>query len=319
MTSVWAVRSEYGTYSSHFVKGSYVAAGWLREHDLTASTSREAVVDLFKVENPDQKPSKAGANAGQIATFVFDISPGDYVITPQSNTEWLDYGLVLDEPLYYAPDADDGCPFPHRWKIEWADDPLRRWDLSIPFQKTVGAQKTVFRVSHVGEFLERIGHSCLSEPPATDPYEVILGRILELDPSEFEELTRALLEALGFEETAVTGQPGDGGVDIIGELNVANLARVKLFVHAKRYGAAKVGDKPVKDLRKVIPQGCQGAVITTSGFDSKAREAAVEPGFAPIGLIDGRQLVDLLVEHWSAEPLLPFHAPLGLKPGLVPA
>ena len=319
MTSVWVVRSEYGTYSSHFVKGSYVAAGWLREHDLTASTSREAVVDLYKVEHPDQKSSRVGANAGQLATFVFDISPGDYVITPRSNTEWLDYGLVLDELLYYAPDADDGCPFPHRWKIEWADDPLRRWDLSIPFQKTVGAQKTVFRVSHVGEFLGRIGHSCLPEPPATDPYEVILGRILELDPSEFEELTRALLEALGFEETAVTGQPGDGGVDVIGELNVANLARVKLFVQAKRYGAAKVGDKPVKDLRKVIPQGCQGAVITTSGFDSKAREAAVEPGFAPIGLIDGRQLVDLLVEHWSAEPLLPFHAPLGLKPGLVPA
>ena len=157
MTSVWVVRSEYGTYSSHFVKGGYVAAGWLREHDLTASTSREAVVDLYKVEHPDQKSSTAGANAGQLATFVFDISPGDYVITPRSNTEWLDYGLVLDEPLYCAPDTDDGCPFPHRWKIEWADDPLRRWDLSIPLQKTVGAQKTVFRVSHVGEFLERIG------------------------------------------------------------------------------------------------------------------------------------------------------------------
>ena len=67
-------------------------------------------------------------------------------------------------------------------------------------------------------------------------------------------------------------------MDVIGELNVANLARVKLFVQAKRYGAAKVGDKPVRDLRKVIPQGCQGAVITTSGFDFKAREAATEPG-----------------------------------------
>ena len=255
--------------------------------------------------------------AGQLATFVLDISPGDYVITPGSDTEWLDYGLVLNEPFYYAPEADDGCPFPHRRKIEWADEPLRRWDLSIPFQKTVGAQKTVFRVSHVGEFLARIGHSSLPGPVAKDPYEVILGRILELDPSEFEELTRALLEALGFEETEVTGQPGDGGVDVIGELNVANLARVKLFVQAKRYGATKVSDKPVRDLRKAIPQGCQGAVITTSGFDSKAREAAVEPGFAPIDFIDGRQLVDLLVEQWSAEPLLPFHDQLGLKPGLV--
>ena len=60
-------------------------------------------------------------------------------------------------------------------------------------------------------------------------------------------------------------------------------------------------------------------MITTSEFDSKAREAALEPGFAPIGLIDGRQLVDLLAEHWNSEPVLPFHDQLGLKPGLVPA
>ena len=130
-----------------------------------------------------------------------------------------------------------------------ASDPLRRWDLSIPFQKTLGAQKTVFRVSHVGEFLEKIGILKLQ-----DPHKVILRRILKLDSSEFEELTRALLEALGFEETEVTSDPGGGGVNVIGELNVANLARVKLFVQAQRYGVARVSGKPVRDLRKVIPQ-----------------------------------------------------------------
>ena len=38
-------------------------------------------------------------------------------------------------------------------------------------------------------------------PALQDPHEVILSRILQLDASEFEELTRALLEALGFEKT----------------------------------------------------------------------------------------------------------------------
>ena len=318
MTSVWVVRSEYGNYLEHLLKGGYVAAGWLREHDLTGFGSKEAVIDLYKATNSSEGPHKAGANAGQIATFVLDIKPGDYVITPQSTTELLDHGVVLKEALYYNPDADDGCPFPHRWKVEWGGEPLRRWDLSIPFQKTLGAQRTVFRVSHVGEFLERIGVSGPPDPAAKDPYEVILGRILKFDPSDFEELTKALLEALGFEETAVTGKPGDGGVDVIGEFNVANLVRVKLFVQAKRYGAAKVTSNAVIDLRKIVPTGSQGAVITTSGFDSKARDAASEPGFAPVSLIDGRQLVDLLVEHWNAESLVPFHEQLDLKPGLVP-
>ena len=318
MTSVWVVRSDYGKYSEYFVKGGYAAAGWLGEKDLTSFSSRDVVTGLYKTANPTESPKRAGANGGQLATFALDIKPTDYVITPRSETEWLDYGRVLDGSLYYAPDAGDGCPFPHRREIMWASEPLRRWDLSIPFQKTLGARKTIFRVSHVGEFLERTG---VTPPPPEpqDPRKVILDRILDLDPSEFEELTRALLEALGFEETEVSGKPGDGGVDFIGELNVANLARVKLFVQAKRCGATQVSDKPVRDLRKVIPQGCQGAMITTSGFDSKAREAALEPGFAPIGLIDGHQFVDLLAEHWNSEPLLPFHDQLGLKPGLVPA
>ena len=241
--------------------------------------------------------------------------------TPRSNREWLDYGSVSGESIYYAPDADDGCPFPHRRKVEWAGNPLRRWDLSIPFQNTLGARRTVFRVSHVGEFLEGVGISKPVKGSSSDPYEIILRRVLEIDPSEFKDLTKALLEALGFEETEgveVAGRSGDGSVDFIGELNVANLARVKLFVQANRCESGRVSEKAVEALREVVSPGCQGAVITTSQFDSKAREAAGEPGLVPIGLMDGRQLVDLLVEHWTAEPLVPFHEQLGLKPGLVP-
>ena len=40
------------------------------------------------------------------------------------------------------------------------------------------------------------------------------------------------------------------------------------------------------------------------------------PGYPRIGLINGRQLVDLLVEHWNKIPP-EFHECLGLKPGLV--
>ena len=317
MTSIWVVRSEFGKYTDDFVSGGYVAAGWIPENDLTGFSNKEEIVQLYKQTHPDEKPYRAGANAGQIATFSLDIKAGDYVITPKSNTEWLNYGQVNTAALYYDPDNEDSCPFPHRWKVKWAETPLRRWDLSIPFQNTLKAQKTVFRVSHAEEFLVTIGVAP-PPPPPRDSYRLIRDRILNLDSSEFEDLAKALLEALGFEETEVTQQSGDGGVDEIGELNIANLAKVKLFVQAKRYKSGKVKAKAVKDLRKVIPVGGQGAVITTSDFDSKAGQAANEAGFPRIGLIDGRQLVDLLVEHWDAESLTHFHEQLGLKPGLVP-
>ena len=46
-----------------------------------------------------------------------------------------------------------------------------------------------------------------------------------------------LLHAIGFEETEVTGKTGDG-VDATGILNVSNLAKVRVFVQAKRYKVA---------------------------------------------------------------------------------
>jgi restriction system protein len=145
----------------------------------------------------------------------------------------------------------------------------------------------------------------------------VLEQVLELDDKEFEILVGHLLTALGFEGSEVTGKTGDGGVDAIGELNVANLAKVKVFVQAKRYKlGSKVNAGTVKQLRQAIPFGGQGAFITTADFQKAATDVALEPGFPRIGLINGRQLVDLLVEHWNDIPA-EFRERLGLKPGLV--
>jgi restriction system protein len=141
--------------------------------------------------------------------------------------------------------------------------------------------------------------------------------VLQLDDKEFEILVSHLLTALGFEGSEVTGKTGDGGVDATGELNVANLAKVKIFVQAKRYQLkSKVSGNVVRQLRQAIPFGGQGAFITTAEFQESAAAVALEAGFPRIGLINGRQLVDLLVEHWNEIPP-DFQNRLGLKPGLV--
>ncbi|MFC7462669.1 restriction endonuclease, partial [Hydrogenophaga defluvii] len=92
-----------------------------------------------------------------------------------------------------------------------------------------------------------------------------------------------------------------------------------VFVQAKRYKrGTKISANVVRQLRQAIPFGGQGAFITTADFQSAASEVALENGFPRIGLINGRQLVDLLIEHWSEIPL-EFQDRLALKPGLVRA
>ena len=195
-------------------------------------------------------------------------------------------------------------------------------DFSVPFQNTIRSSLTVFSISQSDEFLKAIGHIDLTlkteKQEQYNSYRVVLNQILELNPKEFETLVSHLLSALGFEGTEVTGKSHDGGVDVTGELNVSNLAKIKVFVQVKRYKlGAKINTNVVKKLRSSIPRDGQGVFITTTNYQKKAREVALDPDFPRIGLINGHQLVDLLIENWNDIPK-EFRDKLGLRPGLVP-
>jgi restriction system protein len=321
MTNVWCVRAEFGKYAEHFTDGGYVGIGWIPNSDLAAVSAREELYPLYRQAHPEDTSSIViGQQVGQIARFLLDIRVGDYVITPASDTEWLYYGQVAPDPSYFYAAGDDGCPYRHRRRVEWKKDRLKRADFSVPFQNTMRSALTVFAVSQRDEFLAAIGRTDLTPEPIAaeyDPYRVVLEQVLELDDKEFEILVGHLLTALGFEGSEITGKTGDGGVDATGELDVANLAKVKIFVQAKRYKlGSKVNANTVRQLRQAIPFGGQGAFITTAGFQGAATDVALEAGFPRIGLINGRQLVDLLIEHWGDIPP-EFRERLGLKPGLV--
>ncbi|HRJ21998.1 MAG TPA: restriction endonuclease [Bryobacteraceae bacterium] len=324
MTNVWCVRANRGEFTSHFLAGGYAAIGWSEiTTDLSSASSKDDLYALVRAAYPDLgSPVVQGNYVGQIARFLWEIKAGDYIITPSGDTELLHYGQVEADPSYFYGSGEDGCRYLHRRKVTWSPAVLRRGDLSVPFQNTIRSMLTVFYVSQREEFLSAINRKDLvGDVPVLkyDPYEVVLHQILELDDKEFEILVGHLLTALGFEGSEVTGKTGDGGVDAIGELNVFNLAKVKVFVQAKRYKlGTKISASTVRQLRQAIPFGGQGGFITTADFQGSASDTALEPGFPRIGLINGRQLVDLLVEHWQDIPT-EFQDRLGLKPWLVKA
>lgn len=323
MSSVFCVRAEFGTYTQQFVSGGYAAIGWMPRTNLSSIATRDDLYPLYKAEHPDDiSKIVIGQQVGQIARFLLEMKPGDYVITPAADTELLHYGRLAADPSYFFASGDDGCPYRHRRRVEWAPETLNRSGLSVPFQNTIRSSLTVFAVSQRDEFLAAIGSKDLRsapKPAAHDPYLVVLEQVLLLDDKEFEILVGHLLTALGFEGSEVTGKSGDGGVDATGELNIANLAKMKVFVQAKRYKlGSKVAANVVKQLRASIPSSGQGAFITTADYQAAAADVALQQGFPRIGLVNGRQLVDLLVEHWSDIPP-EFQERLGLKPGLVRA
>jgi restriction system protein len=322
MANVFCVRADFGTFARHFLEGGYVAIGWLDETDLSQITTRDELYPIYKQSHPsDTSNIVIGQQVGQIGRFLLEMKAGDYVLTPATDTEWLHYGKLEADPSYFfVARPIDGCRFRHRRRVSWFSNRLRRSDLSVPFQNTIRSSLTVFAISQRDEFFDAIGEqSLVSKPIAAtyDPHRVVLEQVLELDDTEFEVLITHLLTALGFEGSEHTSKTGDGGVDATGELNISNLAKVKVFVQAKRYKlGSKVSANVVKQLRQAIPFGGQGAFITTADFQNGTGDVALEPNFPRIGLINGRQLVDLLVEHWDRIPQ-EFQEQLGLRRGLV--
>ncbi|GAB1366634.1 hypothetical protein MASR1M36_15050 [Candidatus Cloacimonadaceae bacterium] len=318
MINVWCVRADFGKYTEQFVNGGYAAVGWIGNKDLSNISNRDEVNTLYRDAYPEDVSNIViGQQVGQISRFLLEIKAGDYIITPSANTDRLHYGVVAKDPSYFY-SGIDACPFRHRRKVKWIADTVLRSTLSVPFQNTMKSSLTVFSISHKDEFLSIIGKGSEVAIKATyDSYKVVLDRILELDPKEFEILVGHLLTALGFEGTTVTGKVGDGGVDVMGELDVSNLAKIKLFVQVKRFKTdVKISASDVKQLRAAIPKDGQGAFITTADYQKKANVIALDPDFPRIGLINGKQLVDLLIEHWNDIPN-DFQDRLGLEPGLV--
>ena len=118
-----------------------------------------------------------------------------------------------------------------------------------------------------------------------------------MEPSAFEQLIGRLLEEMNYQNVEVVGQPGDGGVDVVAkiELGVTSVCEV---VQAKRHKRT-VQRKDLDALRGSLYRfnAVRGTIVATSRFAKGAVEAAFAQGAAPITLIDGDKLIDMLIEH----------------------
>jgi restriction system protein len=124
----------------------------------------------------------------------------------------------------------------------------------------------------------------------------LLSYVQSLSANEFERLVGLLLGEMGFEEVEVTSYSGDSGIDIRGTLVVGDVIRTKMAVQAKKW-KNNVHSPVVQQVRGSLGAHEQGMIITTSDFSKGAQEEAERSDAIPVALVNGEQLVDLLIEH----------------------
>ena len=128
----------------------------------------------------------------------------------------------------------------------------------------------------------------------------IIDIIMNKDPYFFEELILNLLEKMGYGRTETTPKAHDNGFD--GVIYQDRLGVDRIYTQAKRYKEDNIVQTPDIDkfagvLHQSTTRSNKGIFITTSDFSSGARERAKADSTVNIVLINGDDLVKLMIEY----------------------
>ena len=126
--------------------------------------------------------------------------------------------------------------------------------------------------------------------------ERLRGLLTTMPPQRFEALITELLLQMGFDESTLTPYARDGGIDVKGTYRAAGLTEVNVAVQVKRW-RGNVQAPTVTQLRGSLDVHQQGIIITTSDFSAGARAEAGAASKTRVGLINGEELLDLLIKH----------------------
>lgn len=186
-------------------------------------------------------------------------------------------------------------------------DTLRRRLANLTERELVNREGNIYTITPSG-----LNYATPLSKTADDPSRTVLKAITaynqkqrkalhqflsEMHPFQFEHLVRDLLEAMGYEDVRVTKEAGDKGVDVVGTVQFG-ITTITEVVQVKRH-KGNIGRPVLDQLRGSLPyhKAIRGTLITLGNFSKGCTEAALYPGAAPITLINGDKLLDLLIEH----------------------
>lgn len=212
-------------------------------------------------------------------------------------------GLLDDWTEYLNRHSSFGSPSTFR-------DTLRRRLNNLLDRGLVNRKGTMYSVTDAGlAYLQRVGTEealggdvqqelwTLAKKQEASVRESMRELLLDMDSFAFEHLVKRLLEEMDYQNVEVTTRSGDGGVDVIAEIELG-ITSVREVVQAKRHKRT-IQRKDLDALRGSLYRfnAVRGTIIATSRFSKGTEEAAFAGGAAPITLIDGDKLIDLLIEH----------------------
>lgn len=315
-TVVWVVRGgDNNELAAQVPTKGVVAIGWTSAQDLSTCATRDDIRQMMERSQPGTGTSNA---VGQLYRFAKDIAEGDFILTPEKATKRVHVSRCTG-PYAYS-DSPYGAQYPHTRPVEYIAS-VERSIFPQTVRNTLGSVLTVFRADNALAYLpgatmapgtSTFPHLHPLAPEAVETDQDLFadelegqanGQILEaldeIDHYAFQTFVAGLLEAVGYK--ARVGQGGaDGGVDVLATPDVFGLASPRIKIQVKNQKTT-AGHQDVGYLNGVVNSGERGLFVCTGGFTKQAKSATfVRDG--RIALIDGPELLELILEHYDKMP-----------------
>lgn len=321
--ALWLVRAgRHGEYEERFFSTNRIYITWDGlNRDLGQCNSRDAVFEVLREVYPDASKGKAEHHARQLWTFVNQLKPGDWVITPRKTKSAIAVAEIVGSCVF-EPNADD--PYYHYRDVKWLEMDIPRSNFDQDLLYSFGAFMTICRIKRndAEQRVRAMAKKNWKSVPWELPLEDERGEDDGGDASDLEQLARdaiakviirkfkghglarlvaAVLDAQGY-TTHVSPEGPDKGVDILAAPGPLGFGSPKLCVQVKS------GDSPVDlpTLNQLIGSmqnvgAEQGLLVSWGGFKSSVdRETATQ--FFRVRLWDADALTEELLEQYDRLP-----------------
>ena len=307
-TTMWGIHGgRTGDADSYFLKKNVVAIGWAKVGDLGKfKSTREAFRDAVAAAYPEKKPGSVPVNAGQLYRFVHEMSVGDLIVYPSRTDRQIHIGRV-EGPYRYDPNTEP--TYPQGRPVKWlASFPRTKFSQGALYE--IGSAISLFQIKNYATEFQAAAEGKVVAPPVVEDESVgavseeivestrdfILKRLAqELKGHPMADFVAHLLNKMGY-RTRVSPEGADGGIDIVAHKDELGFEPPIVKVQVKSQESS-VGDPVVSALYGKVTSEEFGLVVTLGTYTNQAKNFARSK--ANLRLIDGSDLVDLILEHYE--------------------
>jgi len=309
---MWMIRGPRGRRAKELLARGVIGLGWGDAAPrLDGAETPQHFYAAVRKCCPDLGHLQVLSAGRQLYAFFREMKIGDPVMTYDGARRTYHVGVVTGDA---ESDASSAPQLANVRTVEWRHR-VERDKLSTAARASLRSRLTLFQPARqaVLEVARLIGSPPLvpavdTEPAAgvNDPLtdapvrarELIRERLMQLTWQNMQALVAGILRAMGY-KTRISPPGGDRGKDIVASPDGLGLEPPRVFVEVKHQKGPPV---TAAQIRKFIggrhAQNDRGLFVSTSGFSLEGGYEA-ERSAVPLTLVDGDDLIDLLLEHYD--------------------